>query len=107
MKFDIKRGHGSSLEGDGLRKLMQDILGPVKEKDDGTLVTSFGATTQFEVKMLSKTVLSVVSESDKKASPEAMGESSKKYNKFMEAATGFNSKERTKRLKKKAKDGKL
>jgi len=70
-------------------------------------VTSFGATTKFEVKLISKTALSVITESDKTASPEAMMESNKKYNVFMEAATGFNAKERSKRLQKKAKEGKL
>jgi hypothetical protein len=34
-------------------------------------------------------------------------ESNRKYNEFMEKATGFNAKERSKRLQKKAKEGKL
>jgi len=106
MEFDIKKGHGASLEGDGLKKLMEEKLGPVRE-ENGAYVTSFGATKRFEVKLLSKTLLSVVSESDKDASNEAMMESNKKYNTFMEAATGFSAKERSKRLQKKAKEGKL
>lgn len=106
MEFDIKKGHAASLEGDGLKKLMEGMLGPVRE-ENGAYVTSFGATTRFEVKMLSKALLSVVTESDKSAAPEAMVESNKKYNAFMEAATGFNAKERSKRLQKKAKEGKL
>jgi hypothetical protein len=106
MEFDIKKGHGSSLEGDGLKELMKSVLGDAKE-ENGTLVASFGATTRFEVKLVSKTALSVVSTSDKNASNEAMMESNRKYNEFMEKATGFNAKERSKRLQKKAKEGKL
>lgn len=106
MNFDIKKGHGASLEGDGLKNLMTEVFGAVKE-EGGAYVTSFGATTRFEVKLISKTALSVATTSDKAAPTEAMVESNRKYNEFMEKATGFNTKERSKRLQKKAKDGKL
>ncbi len=106
MEFDIKKGHAASLEGDGLKNLMKEVLGKVEE-ENGSLISSFGATVRFEVKMLSKSTLSVVTTSDKGASPEAMIESNRKYNEFMEKATGFNTKERSKRLQKKAKEGKL
>lgn len=106
MDFEIKKGKGASLEGDGLRNLMMEIFGNVKE-EHGAYVTSFGATTRLEVKLISKTLLSVVSTSDKSASEEAMRESNRKYNDFMERATGYSSKERSKRLQKKAKEGKL
>lgn len=106
MEFDIKKGHGASLEGNGLRDLMTSMLGEVRE-EGGSLVASFGATTRFEVKLLNKSTLSVISTSDKNASTEAMMESNRKYNTFMEKATGFNAKERSKRLQKKAKEGKL
>lgn len=106
MDFDIKKGHGASLEGEGLKDLMKSIFGEVKD-ENGALVASFGATTRFEAKVVSKNTLSVLSVSDKNASPEAMMESNRKYNEFMEKATGFNTKERSKRLQKKAKEGKL
>jgi hypothetical protein len=106
MEFDVKKGHGASLEGDGLKNLMKEVFGKVDE-ENGSFVTSFGATTRFEVKLLSKALLSVNSTSDKGASTEAMMESNRKYNEFMEKATGFNTKERSKRLQKKAKEGKL
>jgi len=106
MDFDMKKGHGASLEGDGLKNLMTSVLGDVSE-ENGALVTSFRATTRFEVRLLSRSVLSVVSTSDKNATTEAMMVSNRKYNDFMEKATGFNAKERSKRLQKKAKEGKL
>ena len=106
MDFDIKKGHGASLEGDGLKNLMKEVLGKVSE-ENGALVSSFGATARFEVKLVNKNTLSVVTASDKEATTEAMMESNRKYNEFMEKATGFNTKERSKRLQKKAKEGKL
>lgn len=106
MEFEIKKGHGASLEGDGLKNLMKEVLGKVEE-ENGSLVTSFGATSRFEAKLLSKNALSVVTTSNKTAPAEAMMESNRKYNEFMEKATGFNTKERSKRLQKKAKEGKL
>ncbi len=106
MEFDIKKGKGAALEGEGLKDLMKEMLGTVKE-ENGAYVTSFGATTRFEVKLISKSSLSVSSTSDKGASIEAMKESNQKYNDFMERATGFTTKERSKRLQKKAKEGKL
>ncbi len=106
MEFDIKRGHGSSLEGDGLKIMMKELLGDVNE-ENGFLVTSFGATKRFEVKLKDKNTLIVNTISDKDASVDTMSESSKKYNLFMEKATGLTSKERSKRLQKKAKEGKL
>ncbi|HPT74440.1 MAG TPA: DUF5611 family protein, partial [Methanomassiliicoccaceae archaeon] len=84
MHFDIKRGRGSALEGDGMKKLMEEKLGPVTEEGD-KLVTSFGATTRFEAKLINKTTLDIVTQSDRNASPEAMVESNKRYNAFMEA----------------------
>lgn len=106
MKFDIKRGHGAQLEGDGLKNLMIESFGDIKE-ENGAYVTSFGATTRFEVKFISKSEIEVNSESDKSASEEAMIESNRKYNDFMLKVTGFSSKERSKRMQKKAKEGKL
>ncbi|NLI74268.1 MAG: DUF5611 family protein [Euryarchaeota archaeon] len=106
MQFDIKRGHGKTLEGDGLKKLMEEKLGPVTVEGD-KIVTSFGATIRLEAKLLSRTSLDIVTQSDRNASPEAMEESSKKYNEFMEAATGFTAKQRSKRMQKKVKEGKL
>jgi hypothetical protein len=106
MEFDIKKGHGSSLEGDGLKNIMTGLFDDVKE-ENGAYVASFGPIKRLEVKLLSKNLLSVTSEADKTASEEDMAVSHKKYNVFMEQATGFTSKERSKRLQKKAKEGKI
>jgi hypothetical protein len=106
MEYDVRKGHYPKIEGDGLKDIMGMTFGNVKGEGD-KLVSSYGAITKVEVKVLSKTALEVTSESDKSAPLEVQAESVKRWNAFLEQATGFTSKERSKRLQKKAKEGKL
>ena len=106
MEYDIRKGHYPKIEGDGLKDIMGMTFGNVKMEGD-KLVSSYGAITKVEAKVLSKTALDVVSESDKTASLDVQADSVKRWNVFLEQATGFTSKERSKRLQKKAKEGKL
>lgn len=106
MEYDIKKGHFANIEGDKLRDIMSSVFGAAKVEGD-KLVSSFGAITRLEVKVLSKTSIDVTSTTDKSAPIEVQTETVKRWNKFLEQATGFTSKERSKRLQKKAKDGKL
>jgi len=105
---DIKRGHYKNVEGDGLKTMMeQHFGGRVEQATDGWLTTSYGAITSIRAKVLAKDRLEVLSETDKGAPPEVAAETIRRWNAFLEAATGFNAKERSKRLQQKAKDGKL
>ncbi len=105
---DIKRGHYKNVEGDGLRGLLeQHFGGSVEQTPDGWLTTSYGAITSIRAKLVSKDRFEVLSETDKGANPEVAAETIRRWNTFLEAATGFTAKERSKRLQKKAKDGKL
>jgi hypothetical protein len=106
MEYDIRKGHYASIEGDKLKQIMSAVFGNVKVEGD-KFVSSFGAITRLEVKVLSKTAMDVTSTTDKTASIEVQTETVKQWNKFLEQATGFTSKERSKRLQKKAKEGKL
>jgi hypothetical protein len=106
MEYDIKKGHYSSIEGDLLKEIMSSVFGNVKAEGD-KLVSSFGAISRVEVKVLSKTAMDISSTTDKTAPIEVQTETVKQWNKFLENATGFTSKERSKRLQKKAKEGKL
>ena len=106
MEYDIRKGHYASIEGDKLREIISSVFGSVKAEGD-ELVSSFGAITRLEVKVLSKTSMDVTSTTDKTASIEMQTETVKRWNIFLEQATGFTSKERSKRLQKKAKEGKL
>ena len=105
---DIKRGHWRNIEGEGLRDLMEEHFDTTpSEDDDGWLRLDYGALRPLAVKMLSKTELVVETTSDPDVSPEEAAETIRRYNRFLEAATGFNSKQRSKRLQKKSKEGKL
>jgi hypothetical protein len=106
MEYDIKKGNYGNLEGDGLRTMMEAAFGSAR-MEDGACVSSFGAMTRIEVRIKSKTVLEIITESDKLASAEVAGETIGRWNTFLERATGFTSKERRSRLQKKAKEGKL
>ncbi len=105
---DIKRGHWKVVDGDGLRNLMEEHFDTsVKIDDDGWHMVEYGALKPLKVKMHSKAELEVLTVSDPEVPSEVASDSIRRYNKFLEAATGFNSKQRSKRLQKKAKEGKL
>ena len=105
---DIKRGHWRVVDGDGLKNLMEDFFDtPVSVEDDGWHLVEYGALKPLKVKMNSKNELEVITIADPDVANDVASESIRRYNKFLEAATGFNSKQRSKRLQKKAKEGKL
>lgn len=105
---DIKRGHWKVVDGDGLKDIMEEQFQvPVQVDDDGWHMVEYGALKPLKVKVLSKSEMEILTTSNPDVSNEEASESIRRYNKFLEAATGFNSKERKKRLNKKAKEGKL
>ncbi len=106
MEYDIRKGHYPNIEGDKLKQIMSSVFGNAKD-EGGKLVSSFGAITRVEVKVLSKTAMDISNTTDKTVPIEVQTETVKQWNKFLEQATGFTSKERSKRLQKKAKEGKL
>ena len=106
MEYDIRKGHYASIEGDNLKEIISSVFGNAAVEGD-KIVSSFGAITRLEVKVLSKTLMDVSSVTDKTASLEVQTETVRRWNRFLEQATGFTSKERSKRLQKKAKEGKL
>ncbi|HUT27194.1 MAG TPA: DUF5611 family protein [Methanomassiliicoccales archaeon] len=106
MEYEIKRGSYGNLEGDGLINMMDTAFGPTKKEGD-KCVSSFGAMTRIEVRLKSKTLLDITTDTDKGASVELAQETIRRWNAFLEQVTGFTSKERRTRLQKKAKEGKL
>ena len=100
--FEIKRGHGKSLENGGLKSLMENEFGEIDE--EGNLFSgSFKDNTRIKVEFLSITEIQVETKTGTEASPEDTLAAHQAYNRFMEKATSFTSKERTKRAKAKAK----
>lgn len=107
MNYDIKRGWMKNIEGDLLPEMMKEIFGNVTEQQ-GVFVSSYGVMAKIEVKILSEKVLDVIVENvndlNSKYNAEdldvAILDSKRNLNIFMEKATGFNIKERKKRMQK-------
>lgn len=106
MDYEVKKGHFKELEGDGLKSIMSEAFGSVSE-EGGSLVSSFGALARIEARVVDKNRLSVSTFTDPKVSSESASETIRRYNMFLEKATGFTSKQRRDRLQKKAKEGEL
>ena len=100
--FEVKRGHGKSLEDGGLKSLMEEEFGEITV-DGNNLTASFKALKAINVEFVSITEILVGTEMDPSASLEDATEAHQAYNRFMEAATNFNAKQRVDRAKAKAK----
>ena len=101
-EFDIKRGHFKKIDGGGLKQLMSEKFGDVREGGDA-LEASWGALEKLTVRLEGKNTLWVDTKMRTDVSEDEATETIKRYNTFMEAATGFSAKERKKRAEKKAK----
>tara|TARA_B100000686_G_C16648477_1_gene894196 strand:+ start:317 stop:748 length:432 start_codon:yes stop_codon:yes gene_type:complete len=100
--FEIKRGHGKTLEEGGLKSLMENEFGDIAEENNH-FSASFKALKAINVEFVSITEIRVKTEMDPDASLEDATDAHQAYNRFMEAATSFNAKQRVDRAKAKAK----
>lgn len=103
---DIKRGHYKNIDGSGLEDLAKEIFG-VCGKDGNTLVIEFGALQPFKVWVKDKSTLCIETIMQSDVDEATAIDTRKRYNTFMERATGFTAKQRSKRLQKKAKEGSM
>ena len=85
---------------------MKEAFGNVVERE-GKLVSSFGALKELVAWPCKKNVLCLETKMDTTVANEVAQDTIKAYNTFLGTVTGFTSKERGKRIQKKAKDGKL
>ena len=106
MDVDIKRGWFKNIEGDKLEQLMVENFRKV-EKEGDKLISHFGAMQPITVVVKNKSTLAIDIITDKDVDDETAMETIRAKNKFLEAATGFTAKQRSKRLQKKAKEGKI
>jgi hypothetical protein len=104
-ELDIRRGHYSKIEGDQLKSMMEDIFGNVEESEKDKYSSKFGAMTPITAWLKDKKTLCIEITTNKDVDDNAALDSIKAKNHFLEAATGYTSKERLKRLKEKAKKG--
>jgi hypothetical protein len=105
--YEIRRGHFSEIEGEKLGKIVDDIFGSGKKLSDNSYETSFGAIAKLTVTVKDKKAMTIDTVMNTKVDANTAAETVRKYNAFLEKATGFTSKERVKRVQKKAKEGKL
>lgn len=105
-KLDIKRGHFKNIEGDLLRNIMEKHLDSVRQ-EGGWLLGEYGAMRPIKVKVLDKKTLLVDITTAKDVDEETALASIKVKNKLLYELTGFTAKQRSERLQKKAKEGKL
>ena len=100
--FEIKRGHGKTLEDGGLKSLMENEFGDIAEENNH-FSASFKALKTINVEFVSITEIRVKTEMDPDASLEDATDAHQAYNRFMESATSFNAKQRVDRAKARAK----
>ena len=101
--FEIKRGHGKTLDNGGLKKLMEEEFGSVDNPEGSTFNASFKALTSIVVEHRSIKEIGVETETNNDASPEDSLDAHQAYNRFMQNVTGFNAKQRVDRAKARAK----
>jgi hypothetical protein len=99
-EYDIKRGHFKNIDGEKLKELLEETFGEVKLEDDKFMI-KYGALQPLIAWIKSKNILCVDTHMETKISEEEINETIKRFNRFLESATGFTAKERVKRAKKK------
>jgi hypothetical protein len=99
-EYEIKRGHFKNIEGEKLKELLESTFGNV-DVDNEKLIIKYGALQPLTTWLKDKNILCVDTNMDNKVDEDKINETIKRYNNFLEAATGFTSKERVKRAKKK------
>ncbi len=100
-EFDIRRGHFKNIEGEKLKELIISTFGNVEVEADKYLAY-YGALQPLTVWMKDKNAICVETTMEKDVAEDEINETIRRYNKFLESATGFTAKERVKRSKKKA-----
>jgi hypothetical protein len=103
---DIKRGHFKNIEGEKLDELIKEVFGDY-EKEGDKYVIRYGALQPFTTWIKDKSTLCIDTQMQPDVDEGTAIDTRKKYNLYMERATGFSAKQRNKRLQKKLKEGKI
>jgi hypothetical protein len=103
--YELRRGHGKNLEGDKLRAIAAESFGSAAAEGD-KVVLSFGAIERLTAWTDGKQLY--IEMAMKPGVPDGVASDTiARNNRFLEAATGYSAKERSKRAQKAAKEGKL
>ena len=101
--FELRRGHGKNIEGDRLRAIAEESFGSAALKD-GKVVASFGAIDKLVAWTDGKQLF--VDLTMKPGVPDHVAtETITRNNRFLERATGYTAKERSKKAQQAAKKG--
>jgi hypothetical protein len=102
--YELRRGWAKNVEGDKLRAIVAETFGSAN-MEDGKIVASFGAIEKLVAWTDGKQLF--VDLTMKTGVPDAAAtETITRNNRFLEAATGYAAKERSKRAQQAAKEGK-
>ena len=102
-EYELRRGVAKDLEGDGLRKIATDAFGGAVMEGNQVIV-SFGAIDKMVAWTDGKKLF--VDTTMKTSAPDQMAtQTIKAFNTFLEQATGYSAKERSKKAQEAAKKG--
>jgi len=99
--YPIRRGHHKNIEGVRLKDVMEMSFGPVSD-EAGKFVAAYGALSRI-VAWADKTGLHVDTTSNLKVDNETAVRTREAWNAFLERATGYDAKQRAKRIQDEAK----
>ncbi|MFQ6012669.1 MAG: DUF5611 family protein [Thermoplasmata archaeon] len=103
--YDIKRGHARTLEGEGLRQILERCYGSVSAYGKGFRVRH-GAIKEMTV-WVEDNRLYVDMAMDPGVNDATAADTIRAHNAFLAQATGFTAKQRRSRLQKRAKEGEI
>lgn len=101
--YDIKRGHFKNIDG-RIPELMEEHFDTCQEEGEW-FVASFGALKEVRVRLEGKSTAIVDTTMNMDVDNDTAVQTREAWNTFLEKLTGFNAKQRSKRAKKKAKEG--
>ncbi|MCI4336330.1 MAG: DUF5611 family protein [Thermoplasmata archaeon] len=99
-RYPVRTSHRAQLTVGHLAELCQTHFGQV-DSDGGAVLAKYGALARLKA-WPEKKELAIEVTMDPKVEVEVAGETVRRYNRFLEDATGFSAKERAKRLRKSA-----
>ena len=101
--YSIKRGHYKNVEGVRLKDMMERSFGPVTD-EGGKFVASYGALARIVV-WAEKTALHVDTVANPQVDDDTAVRTRQAWNAFLETATGYTTKQRSKKIQEDAKKG--
>ncbi|TLZ51003.1 MAG: hypothetical protein E6K18_06075 [Methanobacteriota archaeon] len=101
--YAIKRGHYKNIEGVRLKDVMETTFGPVQD-EGGKFVASYGALERIAAWTDGKSLF-VDTSANPKVDDDTAVRTRQAWNTFLERATGFDAKQRSKRAQDETKKG--